>query len=279
MFFPPAQSAEQLRQLVIDENPGITPIPSVETIRRTFQPKSVNSTTSDYHTGRFNVKYAVQSRNVRKENKDAHYVNKEWKFAKLQEEEWRKDLQKYNSGKNAENQNKTTNRMISTDDKHMIGIGEGEPLEPGNRQRSGIVFDSLNQHFNQNRNSDDNQRNEIAIEEENQPQNKIENQEENLNQNQIIDEEETEEEVEDEEKTEEEAEDEEETEEEVEENQQGAAEPLFSRAADHNTSKKMKLIPTGFLDINLQGDNYHCGQVYFNLHDHITDPSTKANPI
>ena len=37
----------------------------------------MNEATNRVHTGRFKVRQTVQSRDVRKENIDAHYVNKE----------------------------------------------------------------------------------------------------------------------------------------------------------------------------------------------------------
>ena len=99
-FFQEAMSIGDLRNKVLEEYPHLQeqkhPIPCTETIRLSFVPKTRSQAASLKCSGRFNVKMKVQSRSVRKPNKDAHYVNKLWKMTKKWAIDFRSKLRKYN---------------------------------------------------------------------------------------------------------------------------------------------------------------------------------------
>ena len=50
-------------------------VPSVEWIRLQFWPANSYTNTALWYTGRFNVKFGIQIRQLRKEHPDSHYVS------------------------------------------------------------------------------------------------------------------------------------------------------------------------------------------------------------
>ena len=78
---PIAISIRHLREMILErlrqKNPDTTEqaTPSEEWIRLQFWPQNPYFSTALHHTGRFDVKYCVQSRQLRKSHPDTHYVS------------------------------------------------------------------------------------------------------------------------------------------------------------------------------------------------------------
>ena len=104
-------------------------IPSLESIRLQFWPRNPYAATALWYTGRFDVKYAVQCRQLRQEHPDSKYVAVILRYAKC--------------AVHAE-----CTLMISVDDKAVIPVGEPDcPISTGVRghNRSLVVGSSLQQ--------------------------------------------------------------------------------------------------------------------------------------
>jgi hypothetical protein len=80
-------------------------IPSFEWIRLQFWPK--NEQLSNRYTGRFRIRYAIQTRQIRKTHVDAHYCTTYWRYLR----EFAIRYKKYTI-------------LICADDKHKVPIGE-----------------------------------------------------------------------------------------------------------------------------------------------------------
>ena len=87
--------------------PNKVAIPSEEWIRLNFAPSNAYTTKAMQYTGRFNVKYKVQSRLLRKSSEDEHYCRTLFKY----EREFNIKYRDYAC-------------FISADDKHKVLIGE-----------------------------------------------------------------------------------------------------------------------------------------------------------
>ena len=104
-------------------------VPSLEWIRLQFLPHNPYTATALRHTGRFDVKYAVQCRQLRKDHPDAKYVAVILRYAKEFAVEHSNSL-----------------LMISVDDKAIIPVGEPQcPVSTGVRghNRSMVVGGTL----------------------------------------------------------------------------------------------------------------------------------------
>ncbi|RGB39303.1 hypothetical protein C1646_754740 [Rhizophagus diaphanus] len=84
LYMPLAISVRDLHEIIIERLsiiynntlPSDIYIPSEEWIRLQFCPTNATTTRSIYNTGRFNVKFKVQSRLLQKNSDDAHYYDK-----------------------------------------------------------------------------------------------------------------------------------------------------------------------------------------------------------
>lgn len=97
-------------------------IPSEEWIRLNFTPSNAYTTKAIQYTGRFNVKYKVQSRLLRKSSEDEHYCRTLFKY----EREFNIKYRDYAC-------------FISADDKHKVPIGEGVPVSTGVRNKKTLA--------------------------------------------------------------------------------------------------------------------------------------------
>ena len=136
MYMPVAISVSHLRETISSRlkqklpNDDV-PIPSVEWVRLQFWPRNPYATTSLRHTGRFDVKYAVQCRQLRREHPDSKYVAVILRYAK--------EFVVHHSD---------CTLMISVNDKAIIPVGEpNSPISTGVRghNRSLCVGSSLDQ--------------------------------------------------------------------------------------------------------------------------------------
>ena len=96
--------SERLRMKFPEEEPSL---PSVEWIRLQFAPRNPYSSNSLRHTGRFDVKFAVQIRQLRKSHPDSKYVMVLLKYAKEYAVRFSQHLM-----------------LASVDDKAIIPVGE-----------------------------------------------------------------------------------------------------------------------------------------------------------
>ena len=89
LYLPFAISVEDLRQTIADRLPSGTPIPSNEWIRLQFWPTNPTSRRAMQHTGRFNVKFAIQSRQIRGSHEDCHFAQYQLLLLKQFAVQWR----------------------------------------------------------------------------------------------------------------------------------------------------------------------------------------------
>lgn len=82
LYLPIAMSIEDLRTTVLSRLPEGTPIPSAEWIRLQFWPSNPYASIAVRYTGRFNLKFKVQSRLLRSSHEDCHYVAALYKYQK-----------------------------------------------------------------------------------------------------------------------------------------------------------------------------------------------------
>lgn len=87
-----------------------------------FAPSNAYTTKAMHYTGRFNVKYKVQSRLLRKTSEDEHYCRTIFKY----EREFSIKYQDYAC-------------FISADDKHKVPIGEDVPVSTGVRNKKTLA--------------------------------------------------------------------------------------------------------------------------------------------
>lgn len=77
-------SVTDLRNTVVSRLPGADRVlvPSAEWIRLQFWPSNPYANVAVRHTGRFNLKFKVQSRLLRATHEDCHYVAALYKYEK-----------------------------------------------------------------------------------------------------------------------------------------------------------------------------------------------------
>ncbi|PKB96241.1 hypothetical protein RhiirA5_435175 [Rhizophagus irregularis] len=130
LYLPIAMSISDLKKIIIQKleskygaplNSEIC-IPSDEYIRLQFWPKNPATQTASQYTGRFNIKYKIQTRQLSKFHPDAHYCAALFQYMRLFSIKFRK----YTS-------------FICADDKHKIAIGEGIATSTGVRNKKSLV--------------------------------------------------------------------------------------------------------------------------------------------
>ncbi|CAG8607329.1 5784_t:CDS:2, partial [Gigaspora rosea] len=130
LYMPLTLSVRDLRETIVerlktvygDPLPSDIDIPSDEWIRLQFCSTNATTTRAMYYTGRFNVKFKVQGRMLRKHSEDAHYCAALFRYLRefcIQYRQW--------------------TCLISADDKHKIPIGEDVAISTGVQNRRSIV--------------------------------------------------------------------------------------------------------------------------------------------
>ena len=98
-------------------------IPSLSWFRLQFWPKNQRTHAAFNYTKRFNIRYMIQQRMIRKQHEDNHYCACIFKYVK----EYATRI-------------KDMVAFVCTDDKHKISVGEpGTPIAPVPRGKQGIV--------------------------------------------------------------------------------------------------------------------------------------------
>ena len=93
------------------------PVPSQDWIRLQFWPSNVYTEQALRYTGRFNVKFGVQIRQLRKDHPDRHYVSALLKYARSFAVQYR-----------------NSTLLVSVDDKCIVPVGEPScPVSTGVR--------------------------------------------------------------------------------------------------------------------------------------------------
>ena len=116
LYLPFAVSVEDLRQQVKARLPADTPVPSAEWLRLQFWLTDLYTSRAIHHTGRFNIKFRIQSRVVRAEHPDSKYAAVQYKYLKHFAVKF-----------------KEHSLMICLDDKANVPVGE-----PGKPQATGV---------------------------------------------------------------------------------------------------------------------------------------------
>lgn len=118
-----AISIPDLRRQVALTCPPNTPIPSEQWLRFQFAPKNATSYSSLQYTGKLNVKFQVQSRQLRKEHIDMHYASAAFRYLK----ELSVKFREYTT-------------FMCLDDKHHCKVGEPDhPVAAVDRGKRVIV--------------------------------------------------------------------------------------------------------------------------------------------
>ena len=134
MYMPVAISVNHLREVIssrLREKSIEASIPSTEWIRLQFWPRNPYASSALRYTGRFDVKFAVQCRQLRREHPDSKYVAVILHYAK-----------------EFAVRHSDVTLMISVDDKAIIPVGEPDcPISSGVRghNRSLVVGSALQQ--------------------------------------------------------------------------------------------------------------------------------------
>jgi hypothetical protein len=135
LYLPIAISIADLKNIITDRlekkygiplNSEIF-IPSNEYIRLQFWPGNATTNVASKYTGRFKIKYQVQSRQLSKFHVDAHYCAALFRYMRLFAIKFRN----YCS-------------LICADDKHKIPIGEGIATSSGVRNKPSLVPTNMN---------------------------------------------------------------------------------------------------------------------------------------
>ena len=122
-YMPVGISVPDLIKQVKEKLPEETPIPSEAWVRYQFWPKDPSSPSATQYTGRFNVLFHVQTRQIRHIHPDVHYCAALAKYL-------RSCLVKF----------KVHSFLLMEDDKHFINIGEPHcPLASVDRGRRVLV--------------------------------------------------------------------------------------------------------------------------------------------
>lgn len=120
--FALAFSVKDLRDQVLAKNPNLE-VPSLKWIRVQFWPKNPFRKTATQHTGRLQIKYMVQSRQLHADHIDSHYAAAIFKYMKQFAIMFHKHV-----------------TMVSLDDKHNIKVGEpGFPVAAVDRGKEVVV--------------------------------------------------------------------------------------------------------------------------------------------
>lgn len=126
LYLPMAISIEDLRNQVSKRLPNGTPIPCSETVRLQFQPNSTFQKTALKYSGRFNVKFRVQTRLARVNHVDARYVATSFRYLKEFCVSNRDDV-----------------TLVCLDDKAIVPVGEpGIPISTGVRGHNKVLTPS-----------------------------------------------------------------------------------------------------------------------------------------
>ena len=125
-YLAQALSVQDLRQQVQVECPQGTPIPSEQWLRLQFAPKNPTSKASLQYTGALNVKFQVQSRQLRETHQDCHYASAIFRYLKEFAVKFRDNCV-----------------MVCMDDKHHCKVGEpGHPVAAVDRGKRVIVSEN-----------------------------------------------------------------------------------------------------------------------------------------
>lgn len=134
MHIPLAISIHDLRDIILaklhikngEPLPAEIYIPSCEWIRLQFWPTNSTTTRATQYTGRYQVKFKVQGRLLRKESVDSHYCAALFCYLReflIQYRQWA--------------------CFISADDKHKVPIGESVPVSTGVRNRRSLATQNV----------------------------------------------------------------------------------------------------------------------------------------
>lgn len=123
LYLPLAISIEDLQSQIKKRIPPNTPVPNVETIRLQFQPNNQFQKTALKYSGRFNVKFRVQTRQARVSHPDARFAATMYRYMKNFACRYRQH---------------TT--FVCMDDKAIIPVGEpGIPISTGVRGHNKVL--------------------------------------------------------------------------------------------------------------------------------------------
>lgn len=130
LYMPLAISIRDLRGTIVKRLeakynsplPTNIALPCEEWIRLQFWPTNPTTAAAIHYTGRFNIKYQVQARQLRKDHPDAHYCACLFRYLREFAILYRSHV-----------------CFIAADDKHKIPIGEGVPTSTGVRNKKNIV--------------------------------------------------------------------------------------------------------------------------------------------
>lgn len=123
LYLPLAISVEDLRKQVSKRLPAGTPVPSAESLRLQFHPSNAHVKVAERYSGRFNVKFRIQTRLARLHHADAGYVGTQYQYLK----------------EFAVLHRNVTN-FVCLDDKAVVPIGEpGVPLSTGVRPHNRVI--------------------------------------------------------------------------------------------------------------------------------------------
>lgn len=123
LYLPLAISVADLRREVSKRLPEGTPVPSTEMLRLQFHPLNQHVRTAERLTGRFNVKFRVQSRLARLHHPDARYVSTQYQYLKDFAVRYRQRT-----------------IMVCLDDKAVVPVGEpGFPVSTGVRPHNRVL--------------------------------------------------------------------------------------------------------------------------------------------
>ncbi|KAK6177156.1 hypothetical protein SNE40_015315 [Patella caerulea] len=139
MYLPYAISIEDLVSIIKKRLPENTPIPSNEWVRLQFWPTNPNTITALRYTARFEVKFTIQSRQIRGQHEDSHYVAVQLQYIKAFAVKYREFTD-----------------FLWIDDKAIVPIGEpGLPVSTGVRPhnhslapKSGPSISALDHDYN-----------------------------------------------------------------------------------------------------------------------------------
>lgn len=123
-----AKDDDEVELVTSDSISAVVYVPSLEYIRLQFWPSRTTSLTAHRHTGRFDVKMKMQSKNIRKISMDSKYCAEMLKNTKCFLVEWQEKLLMFGIPKD-----KVV--VLWTDDKCKANVGElGMQVTPGARQ-------------------------------------------------------------------------------------------------------------------------------------------------
>ena len=131
MYMPIAISIRELCENIIErlqakydeETFSTILIPSEEWIRLQFQPTNPTMERAKQYTGRFDIKFMVQARQLRKDHPDTHYCAALFRYLREFAILYRQHVS-----------------FICANDKYKVSIGEGINTSTGVRNRKTMVF-------------------------------------------------------------------------------------------------------------------------------------------